>query len=265
MNGPEAQRIKQKYKLKSASKVKIRQGINPFNEGNKEFSLETIDCVKVQEFISYCGVEDVAFFVRFYAKYPDPAQVLNVDDVDKDVDGHGGCIEECIVKVFPDLAPPRGHPIFTNPVDQSFRHIFQKDGHWHLVMREYFPATGELGKWKTAREYANAFPRVCGLEDELRDNVVYGANSSRDCDDSGLRKPALYRRSRRLAGLQLNPDVEFDAEVVFGEDEEPVLEGGEPDRGPVRVGRTNQTIADRLLIRRQREERAKSLRSFRKK
>ena len=192
MNGPETQRIRQKFRINAKNRAKIYQEINPFNEGNEDYSLETINCTEVQKFISYCGIQDVAFFVRFYAKHPTRNCVV------ANVDGQGGCIEECIVKVFPESSYPRGHPGLSNPVDDSFRHIFEKDGYWHLVMREYFIDTNQLGEWKTAREYDNAFPRVCGIADPLRTDIVYGPDAKRDCDDDGFRKDNLYRRSRRL-------------------------------------------------------------------
>ena len=267
MSVSEAQRIRQKYRVSERAQNKIRARINPFNEGNEEFSLETINCDEVQKFISYCGVEDVPFFVRFYAKNPMPDALVN--DVDKDVDGRGGCVEECIVKVFPELAFPRGHPRLTDSSDRSFRHIFKKGGYWHLVMREYFPERDELGKWKTAREYDNAFPRVCGLEDELRDNVVYGTDSKRDCDDDGVKRAELYRRSRRLnpdGGGAFNPDVDFNADFIFGE--APAEDGGGAVEN-IRVGTRVSSIAERVRLRAQRrkerEDRMNSLRSSRRK
>jgi len=206
MSVSELNRIRQKYNITNAERTKIRNQINPFSTEGGGLSVETIDCDQVQKFIGWCAIEDIPFFVRFYAKKPDSAYVLAIaDDVDKNVDGTGGCIEECVVKVFPGGGRPRGHPDLTDVGETPFRHIFQKDGCWHLVMREYFTDSGELGKWKTAREYDSAaspfkaFPRVCGLRDELRSFSVYGQNIRRDCTDDGIRRPGLYRRSRRLA------------------------------------------------------------------
>ena len=310
MSVSELNRIRQKYNITNADRTKIRNQINPFSTEGGGLSVETIDCDQVQKFIGWCAIEDIPFFVRFYAKKPDSAYVLAIaDDVDKNVDGTGGCIEECVVKVFPAGGRPRGHPDSTDAGETPFRHIFQKDGCWHLVMREYFTDSGELGKWKTAREYDSAaspfkaFPRVCGLRDELRSFSVYGQNIRRDCTDDGIRRPGLYRRSRRLAVDEESSDegpassdeeeessssdegpapseeeeessVEFDYDLVMGEDEGPPAEEPPEEEGSVlseedtSLSLPTTSIAEEVRrrneIRRARIERQKSLRSARK-